>query len=343
MTEAFGLTPDGAPAHLYTIRGCGITAKISDYGATLVRLLIPDRAGNAADIVLGFASAADYAVNDGCVGATVGRNANRVANASFSIGGKRCQLPQNEGKNNLHSGPDMYYHRMWQVLSLEENSICLGLYSPDGDQGFPGNADITVTYTLEENGLTIRYHGVCDQDTVFNMTNHSYFNLAGHDHPERAMAQLLTLRAKAFTPADGESIPTGVLEAVEHTPMDFTSPKPLGQDIGADYTPLHLQKGYDHNFALNDHDFHMPVAVLQDVSSGRTMEVYTDCPGVQLYTANCLPDCLGKDGVPYASRCAVCLETQFFPDSVNKPQWKSPVLPAGTPYASVTAYRFFAK
>ncbi len=343
MTETFGHTRQGALAHLYTICGWGLTAKISDYGATLVRLLVPDQAGCTADVVLGFSCAAEYEKNSGCVGATVGRNANRVGNASFSLHGRRCQLPQNEGKNNLHSGPDMYYHRLWQVLSLQENSICLGLDSPDGDQGFPGHAEITVTYTLEENGLTIRYHGVCDQDTVFNMTNHSYFNLAGHDRPERAMAQLLTLRANHFTPADGESIPTGVLEAVERTPMDFTNSKPLGQDIGADYIPLHLQKGYDHNFALRDHDLQIPVAILQDPASGRTMAVYTDCPGLQLYTANCLPNCAGKDGAQYTARCAVCLETQFFPDSVNKPQWKSPVVPAGKPYDSVTIYRFLAK
>jgi aldose 1-epimerase len=195
---------------------------------------------------------------------------------------------------------------------------------------------IRVTYTLEHSGgLRITYDAVCDRDTVFNLTNHSYFNLAGHDRWEEAMKQTLMLPSRFFNPDDEENIPTGELRSVVGTPMDFRSPKPLGRDIGADYEPLKLQGGYDHNFEV----FCNPCAILKHEASGRTMAVYTDCPGVQLYTANFTND-TGKDGAGYPKRSSVCLETQYYPNSLNHPEWPQPITPAGQPYHSERVYRF---
>lgn len=335
MKEFFGNTPEGASAFLYTI-SCGqLTARISDFGATLVQLWVPNHAGTAEDIVLGFDSAASYAVSDCCFGATIGRNANRIGKASIVISNKTYALDTNNGQNNLHSGFHGYHTRMWQVDRHTEHSITFSLFSAHMDQGFPGNAQIKVTYTLTSDTLVIDYEGLSDRDTVFNMTNHSYFNLSGHNHPEKAMEQLLSMPARFFTPADQESIPTGECRAVDGTPMDFRRPKALCQDIGQAYEPLLFQTGYDHNFEV----FCNPCATLSDPSSGRSMAVYTDCPGVQLYTANYTDD-IGKGGQPYPQRSGVCLETQFFPDAVHKPQWAQPVVAAGKKYKSRTSYRF---
>ena len=337
MKKFFGKMPSGEEASLYTI-SCGcVTASITDCGAALMALTVPDSTGALRDVVLGYDSAEDCLKGTACIGGTVGRNANRIKGAAFSLGGRDYHLTANEGSNNLHSGPDAYYFRLWQVASHQENSIRFFLHSPSGDQGFPGSADISVTYHLDaRGGLHVTYDAVCDQDTVFNLTNHSYFNLAGHNHPEKAMGQLLTLPAGFFTPADRESIPTGEMRHVSGTPMDFRIPKPIGQDIAADYDALHFQGGYDHNFEV----FCNPCAVLQDPESGRTMTVSTDCPGLQFYSGNFLSDC-GKNGVFYGKRSGVALETQFYPDALHHPDWAQPVVKAGNRYHSETVYRFF--
>ena len=335
MKKFFGKTPNGCDAHLYTISCGAMKATITDYGATLVQLFVPDRHGNAEDVVLGFDRAQDYATSGSYFGATVGRNANRIANATVAISGKAYLLPANDGVNNLHSGSESYCFRLWNVVNHTNNAITFSLHSPHLDQGFPGNADIQVTYTLDSNSITITYDGVSDRDTIFNLTNHSYFNLRGHNHPESAMDQVLSMPARFFTPADAGSIPTGECRKVDGTPMDFRAPKPLGQDICADYEPLHLQEGYDHNFEV----FCNPCATLSDPVTGRTMAVYTDCPGMQLYTANFTND-IGKGGQAYPKRSGVCLETQFFPDSIHKPEWAQSVVPAGKKYHSETKYRF---
>ena len=251
------------------------------------------------------------------------------------VSGSTYGLGTNDGGNNLHSGPDGFERRLWQVAEHGSDHIRFTLHSPHLDQGFPGNADIQVTYRLTGDSLVIRYEGIADRDTVFNMTNHSYFNLAGHQKPEKAMAQVLSMPARHFTPANGESIPTGELRPVAGTPMDFRIPKALGRDIGADYEPLKLQQGYDHNFEV----FCNPCATLCDPESGRSMAVYTDCPGMQLYSANYTKE-TGKDGVQYPSRSGVCLETQFYPDAIHNQQWKQPVVKAGKKYISQTTYRF---
>ena len=217
-----------------------------------------------------------------------------------------------------------------------KNAITFVLTSPHGDQGMPGNAQISVTYRIDgDNGLHIVYDGVCDQDTVFNLTNHSYFNLAGHQHTDKAMDQVLSLPARHFCPDDAESIPTGEKRDVGGTPMDFRAPKAIGRDIGIDYDTLNLQGGYDHNFEV----FCNPCATLADPASGRSMSVYTDCPGIQFYSGNFLDD-EGKDGIHYGKRSGVALETQFYPDALHHPDWAQPVTKAGQRYHSETCYRF---
>ena len=333
MKTAFGSLPTGEAASLYTITGGGLTASVTDLGATLVGLTLP----GGADVVLGLRDAESYISSTCFLGAVVGRSANRIRGARFSLNGREYRLEANENGNNLHSGPDCYHLRLWQVERLTDSAIELTLFSPDGDQGFPGNARIRVTYSLDaQGGLHIVYDAVSDKDTVFNLTNHAYFNLAGHTQTDKAMAQKLTIPARFFTPADAESIPTGEQRSVAGTPMDFRSGKPIGQDIGADYEPLKLQGGYDHNFEV----FCNPCAILEDPASGRSMAVYTDCPGIQFYAGNFLTDENGKDGVSYGKRSGICLETQYFPDSINHPEWAQPITKAGEHYHSETVYRF---
>jgi aldose 1-epimerase len=334
MIEKFGELPNGQIAHLYTI-SCGeLTAKVADLGATLVRMYVPGKNGTLDDVVLGYDSPAGYLESETYFGATVGRNANRVHNSCFVLGGKTWSMPANEGSNCLHSGPNGYNIRLWKVVSHQADSIIFSLESPHGDQGMPGNATIQVTYKMEQDGIRILYDAVSDQDTVFNFTNHSYFNLAGHTNQDKAMDQLLSMPARFFLPDDAANIPTGEMRSVEGTPMDFRIPKALGRDIHADYESLHLQGGYDHNFEV----FCNPAATLTDTESGRSVAVYTDCPGIQIYTANFTKG-TGKDGVTYQPRCGVCLETQFYPDSVNHPEWQQPFVKAGKKFHSETKYR----
>lgn len=334
--RSFGSLPGGKQAFLYTISDGRLTAQISDFGATLVRLYVPDNQGMLDDVVLGFDDANSYRNSTTYFGATVGRNANRIKGAAFSVGEQAVCLPQNENGNNLHSGPDSYAFRLWQVERHDKNKLVFSLHSPHLDQGFPGTADIRVTYALEGDTLSITYEAVSDRDTVFNLTNHSYFNLAGHNRPERAMGQTLQLNAAFYAPSDAQSIPTGELRSVAGTPMDFRKPKAVGRDIDEDYECLHLQAGYDHNFCLDGN----PCAILCDPVSGRKMEISTDCPGLQFYSGNFLRGERGKDRAIYCRRGGVALETQYFPDAVHQPQWPQPIVKAGTLYRSQTKYIF---
>ena len=336
MKKSFGILPTGEETFLYTI-SCGkLTATVTDYGATLVQLLVPDRDGNVADVVLGHDSAEGYRNGSAFLGAIVGRNANRLKDASFTIGDRTYHLTANENGNNLHSGPDCFHTRMWKVVAHQCDSIALELNSPNGDQGFPGNTVIRVTYSLDaQGGLHIVYDAVSDQDTVFNLTNHSYFNLAGHEKTDKAMDQLLTIPGRFFNPDDAQNIPTGELRKVDGTPMDFRSPKPIGQDINADYEPLHLQGGYDHNWEV----YCAPCAILEDPVSGRVMTVTTDCPGVQFYAGNFIDE-TGKGGIYYGKRSGIALETQFYPDALHHSDWPQPIVRAGEAFRSETVYRF---
>lgn len=336
MQKEFGRLPDGSTAYLYTIRSGKLEAHISDLGATIQRLYVPDANGALSDVVLGFDNPTDYIKSGTFFGAVVGRNCNRTKEGRFTLNGKTYQMGVNDGKNNLHSGPDYFKNRLWTVESISANAITLFLESPDGDQGFPGNAKLRVTYTLQNDTLTVTYDAICDQDTVFNLTNHSYFNLCGHEKPEKAMDMLLSMSARFFTAADNQSIPTGECRPVDGTPMDFHRAKPIGRDINEEYDALIFQKGYDHNFdaAIN------PCAILTDPESGRSMTVVTDCPGLQFYSGNFLQGEIGKDGVSYTHRGGICLETQYFPNSLNQPEWPQPITKAGQPYHSETKFIF---
>lgn len=337
MKQSFGKLATGEEAFLYTISCGALTATVTDFGAHLVSLLVPDRSGSIADVVLGFENAEGYrSGNGGFLGAIVGRNANRIGGSSFMLGDTRVRLKANEGKNNLHSGPDCFHLRFWTVEKHTDNSITLRLDSPKGDQGFPGNAVIRVTYTLEADAsLHIAYDAVADRDTVFNLTNHSYFNLAGHQNTDAAIHQELTIPGRWFNPDDAANIPTGELRPVEGTPFDFREGKPISRDIGMDYECLKLQGGYDHNFEV----FCSPCAILRDPGSGRSMAVHTDCPGVQFYAGNFLNE-NGKEGIYYGKRTGIALETQYYPDSVNHPEWPQPFTKAGKHYKSETVYKF---
>lgn len=342
----FGKSKDGKLAKLFSLTNSNnMTVKLTNYGATLVSLFIPDNNGKLSDIVLGFDKLEDYFTNDCCYfGSTVGRNSNRIKNASFILDGYTYNLDKNErDKNNLHSGFNPYNKRIWDY-SVDEsnNSIIFNLISPDGDQGFPGEFHITVKYTLTfNNELKIEYLGVCDKDTVANMTNHSYFNLSGHNNGT-CLNHKLYINSDKFVVVDDELIPTGELRNVSNTPMDFRSPKLIGKDINNNYEQLLLTGGYDHSFVINKtSDGIEKIAVLSDENSGRSMEVYSDCIGVQFYAGNFIENnkVLGKENCRYKNRSGICLETGYLPDSINQKNFVSPILKKGETYNTTTIYK----
>lgn len=339
--QEFGSLKNGQQVRLFTMENeAGMSASVTEYGANLVALNVPDKNGELRDVVLGYEDVTGYEEGDASIGATVGRNANRIGGASFVINGTTYTLEQNDNGNNLHSGPEVYNKRIWEVETQEDGKVVFLLHSADGDQGFPGNLDIRVAYELtEENVLQITYDGVPDQDTVINLTNHSYFNLNGHDSG-KVLGHQVMVNADFFTWADAQSIPTGEVVEVTGTPMDFRSAHAIGEEIDADYEAIRLGNGYDHNWVLKNHGEFDKVAQAEGEVSGIVMEVWTDLPGVQVYTANFLDGEKGKDGAVYGKRDAVCFETQYFPDAVNKENFESPVCKANERYHTVTAYKF---
>lgn len=342
--SVFGKTKDGVETYLYLLKnGRGMEAYVTDFGASLVRLLISGKDGVIKDVVLGYDDAAGYERGDAGIGATVGRNANRIGRAEIEVNGITYSLEKNDNGNNLHSGPDYYQKRIWQVEVYEKDRITFLLHSPDGDQGYPGAVDMRVTYrTEEDNTLSIHYEAVPDKDTVINMTNHSYFNLNGHDSGS-VLGHKVKLDADFFTPSDAESVPTGEIRSVDGTPMDFRAEKTLGSEIDGDYEPLRFGGGYDHNWVLKNEGRFAKVAEVMSETSGIKMEVYTDLPGIQIYTANYLNHEPGKDGAFYERRSAVCLETQFFPDSIHHENFQSPICKKGEKYDTRTSYRFLTE
>lgn len=341
----FGKTSKGEQATVYTMKNeVGMEVSVCDFGATLTSVLVPDQEGNPVEVTLGYDDVAGYENGLGnAFGASVGRNANRIGNAVIEINGKTYQLAKNDGENNLHSGSDFYHGRMWTVAEMEDDHVTFQQESPDGDQGYPGALTMKVTYSLdEENTLQIHYEAVPDQDTILNMTNHSYFNLNGHKSGD-ILNHTLWLDADTFTVADAHSIPTGEICSVEGTPMDFRTAKKVGKDIGADYEPLVFGNGYDHNWVLKNEGRFVKVAEVTGDVSGIRMEVLTDLPGVQIYTANFLDGEKGRDGAVYEKRDAICLETQYFPDAIHHENFPSPICKKGEKYDTRTAYRFCAE
>ena len=340
--RAFGFNKKGEAATLYTFENQnGMVMEVTDFGATLYALYIPT-AGGKLDVVLGYDDPAGYEGPSGTFfGATVGRNANRIGKASFPINGEIYQIDKNDnGKNNLHSGFDFQSFRVWNVKEIGDNTITFSLHSPDGDQGYPGALDIDVTYTLtEDNTVKIDYYGVPQADTIVNYTNHSYFNLNGHTSGA-ILKHTVWVDADHYTPADAESIPTGEIAPVEGTPMDFRTKKEVGRDIDADFEALNFGKGYDHNWCLNNGGAFAKVAEMTGDKSGITMEVWTDLPGVQIYSGNFLVQEPGKGGHVYTHRNGICFETQYYPDALNHENFPSTVVKAGEVYKTTTVYKF---
>lgn len=340
--EAFGTTKDGQQVKKYILEnGKGMKAVVLNLGAGLAELWVPDQDGALRDVVWGYEKAEDYEVNGPDFGAIVGRNANRIGGAVITIAGKDYTLAKNNGENNLHSGPDMYFTRMWKGIVADDNKVEFSLHSPDGDQGYPGNADIAVSYTLTDDGeLQIVYQGKADQDTIFNLTNHSYFNLDGQES-DSVLEQKVWLDADAFTPGDAGLIPTGEIRDVTGTPMDFRTEHMIGERIDADYEPLKQAGGYDHNYVLKNEGKYALCGKLISQKSGICMEVSTDLPGIQLYSANFLENEKGgKEGRTYGRRSAICFESQYFPDACHHENFQSPIVKAGEVYRTKTGYKF---
>lgn len=342
--DFFGYTGNGSETALYTLENKnGMKISTSDFGAALVSVMVPDKNGKLQDVVLGYDDAAGYEKGDLFLGATVGRNANRIGGAEITVSGKKYVLEKNDGKNNLHSGRNFYNIRIWKTEKITDASVTFMLESPAEDQGFPGNAKIRVTYELNDlNEIRISYEAFADEDTIFNLTNHSYFNLegtAGAAEVPTVLDQEVLIFADKFTPTDAQSIPTGEIRDVEGTPMDFRRAKKLGAEIDSDYDQLIMAKGYDHNWVINGEGFR-EAARMYSRKTGILMRVYTDLPGMQLYTANYVDNAEGKEGAVYPKRSAACFETQYFPDAVHHEKFKSPIVKKGEKYKTETVFRF---
>lgn len=343
----FGVMPDGREIEAYALSNtAGMTVEVIPYGCRLIKILVPDRAGRVGDVVLGHDTIEEYLPKNNYHGTFVGRFANRIGGAAFTVDGKTYPLTKNDGSNTLHGGPGGFHQLVWEVVSAEDGiqpSIQFRYVSPDGEEGYPGTLTVTVTYTLDaENGLHLAYSVVSDKKTPVNLTNHSYFNLSGDLHTD-ILDHILTLSADGYTAATDDLIPTGEIVPVEGTPFDFRKGKPVGQDIKSDDRLLKKCGGYDHNFALCGSGFRK-FAEVYDPKSGRVMEAYTDLPGVQLYTGNDVTEGIKfKGGIAPIYHQALCLETQFYPDSPNHPEFPFSYLEAGVRFQTETVYRFSAK
>ncbi len=340
----FGKTPNGETVELVTLtNGNGVTLRVMTYGGIIVSLTVPDRAGRLGDVVLGYDSLAGYLRTSPYFGAIVGRYGNRIAKGRFSVGGTEYRLATNNGPNSLHGGIRGFDKVVWTAEAFEGDSgvgVRLGYTSVDGEEGYPGTLRVTVTYTLTaRNEVAIDYQATTDRATPVNLTQHSYFNLAGSGD---ILGHELTLAADRFTPVDSTLIPTGELAEVAGTPFDFRAPHRIGERIGHDDEQLRRGRGYDHNFVLTRPDSGLALAArLIDSSSGRTLEVRTTEPGIQFYTGNFLDGSItGKAGTVYRPRTGLCLETQHFPNSPNVPAFPSTILEPGRTYHSKTVWTF---
>lgn len=347
--ESFGRLPDGTAVDLYTLTNAnGVEARIMTYGGIIVSLKTPDRTGNLGDITHGYDSLDGYLEKNPFFGSLVGRYGNRIGQGRFSLNGVTYELAQNNGRNHLHGGRVGFDKKVWKVEQAESTGseglkLVLSYLSADGEENYPGNLAVRVTYTLTDaNALSIDYHATTDKDTIVNLTNHAYFNLAGKgtigDHE-------LTLNADRFTPVDAELIPTGELRSVRQTPFDFIEAHRIGERIDAVDEQISFGKGYDHNFVLSKPAGTLGLAArVYEPVTGRILEVDTSEPGVQFYTGNFLDGSItGKGGHVYERRSGFCLETQHFPDSPNKPQFPTTVLRKGEEYNTTTIFKFSVK
>lgn len=333
--RAFGTLCDGTQVSCWTLTNeNGLTAEILDYGVIIRAVIVPDKNGQPVDVVLGYDTLEEYISDDCYLGATIGRFANRIKGASFRLNGKNYDLFANDGGNHIHGGKQGFNSVVWDGKQ-EGDAVVFSRTSPDGEEGYPGNLDISVTIGWQGNSLTITYDGISDQDTVVNFTNHSYFNLngAGNGNINQHMMQM---NADRYTINAEDCIPTGEVVSVAGSAMDFRTPKAIGRDADNDEPCVKPFHGYDTNFVISGH----PVATTVGDRTGITMVTDTDQPGVQLYTANAMTDRKGKNGKPYGFRSAFCLETQHYPDCIHHPEWPTCILRAGEAYHSVTTYTF---
>jgi aldose 1-epimerase len=338
---AFGTLPDGTAVELYTLTNAnGLVAKVTNYGTIITEVHVPDRGGKLGDVVLGFDNLAQYLKGHPCFGCTVGRVANRIAKGRFTLDGKTYTLAVNNGPNHLHGGLKGFDKKLWKAETQPGASVKFTYTSVDGEEGYPGTLAATVTMTLTDaNELRLDYRATTDRATPVNLTNHSYFNLAGHG---TVLQHELMIAADTYTPSDSTLIPTGEIKPVKSTPMDFTKPRA----IGLRFSELHAKPlGYDHNFVLNGGGKSLALAArVYEPETGRVMELLTTEPGVQLYTGNFLNGSLtGKGGVVYQQHTGFCLETQHFPDSVNQPKFPSIILRPDQVYRQTTVHKFSAR
>ena len=344
--EDFKTERDGAATALYTLTNkAGMEVCVTNFGGRIVSIMVPDKNGEYKDVVLGFDNIKDYFPenNQTDFGATIGRYANRIAQGKITVEGVEYQLPQNNYGHCLHGGPNGWQYKVAEVVETDGNHLKLKFDSPDGEANFPGHVTAVVTFTLtEDNAIDIRYEATTDKTTVINMTNHSYFNLSGNPANHSVEADELYINAANFTPVDDTFMTTGEIAPVEGTPMDFRTAKLVGKDINADYDQLHNGKGYDHNWVLDTGcDDTVLAAELYCPESGIVLKEYTNEPGVQIYAGNFLDGTVtGKKGVVYNFRHAICLETQKYPDTPNKPQWPSALLKPGEKYDSHCVFAF---
>lgn len=347
LKKSFGFMPDGKEVFSYVLdNGKNIKAEIISYGGIVKELWVKDNKGEYVDVVLGRDTLEEYFSNNGYFGALIGRYANRIYRGKFTINQNEYNVGINDGKNSLHGGVIGFDKYVWDVKEIDDEknpAIEMSITSPDGEEGFPGNLKVTVTYTASENnGLIIHYKAVSDKDTVVNLTNHSYFNLNGVGNGNIYNLDM-QMNCSFYTPNTDECMPYGEILSVKGNPFDFTQGKKIGQDINSDYPQLKLFGGYDHNFIIDGTGFRKAVVVSSD-KTGIAMEVYTDKPGVQLYTGNCIQeDRVCKSGKTYKIHDALCLETQYFPNSTSYPFFPSPILKAGEVYDFTTEYRFITK
>jgi len=347
--QDFGRLPDGRSVKLYTLTNPNrLKARIMTYGAILVSLEVPDRNGKLSDITLGYDSLDGYIRENPYFGATIGRYGNRIAKSQFTLDGVRYELAANDGENHLHGGIKGFDKVLWDAQSFEQRDavgVKMTYLSRDGEEGYPGNLNCSVTYSLTNNDeLKISYEAQTDKATPINLTHHSYFNLAGQGNGN-ILNHILMINAEMFTLIDKGLVPTGGLQTVETTPMDFTKPTEIGARIEQDYEQLKLGRGYDHNFVLNKNDNSLTLAAsVYEPASGRVMEVFTTAPAIQFYSGNFLDGSIaGKDGKVYKHRYGFCLETQHYPDSPNRPDFPSTILRPGREYTHFTVHRFYQK